>query len=99
MKKLNITKEQYSGSEYQKKYGNLKFVSESRRGNLYKTDKGRILKFVTEAREYVDDNSIEADSAKVTRRTTRIIAIFFICVSPIVFKCKENTHFEIRNWD
>ena len=64
MKKLNITKEQYSGSEYQKKYGNLKFVSESRRGNLYKTDKGRILKFVTEAREYVDDNSIEADSAE-----------------------------------
>ena len=64
MKKLNITKEQYSGSEYQKKYGNLKFVSESRRGNLYKTDKGRILKFVTEAREYVDDNSIEADTAE-----------------------------------
>jgi hypothetical protein len=32
MKKLNITKEQYAGSEYQKKYGNLKFVSESRRG-------------------------------------------------------------------
>jgi len=64
MKKLNITKEQYSGSEYQKKYGSLKFVSESSRGNLYKTDKGRILKFVAETREYVDDNSIEADSAE-----------------------------------
>ena len=64
MKKLNITKEQYSGSEYAKKYGKLKFVSESRHGNLYKTEKGRILKFVTEAREYVDDSSIEADTAE-----------------------------------
>lgn len=64
MKKLNITKEQYSSSEYAKKYGKLKFVSESSQGNLYKTEKGRILKFVTEAREYVDDSSIEADTAE-----------------------------------
>lgn len=64
MKKLNITKEQYSSSEYAKKYGKLKFVSESSHGNLYKTEKGRILKFVTEAREYVDDSSIEADTAE-----------------------------------
>lgn len=64
MKKLNITKEQYSGSEYAKRYGNLKFMSESSRGNLYKTDKGKILKFVTEAREYVNDVSIDKDSVE-----------------------------------
>ena len=63
MKKLNITKEQYRESEYAKKYGNLKYVSESSTGRLFKTDKGQILKFVAEAREYIDDNSIEADSA------------------------------------
>lgn len=63
MKKLNITKEQYKESEYAKKYGNLKYVSESSTGRLFKTDKGQILKFVAEAREYVDDDSIEVDSA------------------------------------
>lgn len=64
MKKLNITKEQYKESEYAKKYGNLKYVSESSTGRLFKTDKGQILKFVAEAREYVDDNSIESDTAE-----------------------------------
>lgn len=64
MKKLNITKEQYKESEYAKKYGNLKYVSESSTGRLFKTDKGQILKFVAEAREYVDDNSIEPDTAE-----------------------------------
>ena len=64
MKKLNITKEQYANSEYAKKYGNLKFVSESSRGNLYKTDKGRILKFVAEAREYINDSSIDIDTVE-----------------------------------
>lgn len=64
MKKLNITKEQYASSEYAKKYGNLKFVSESSRGNLYKTDKGRILKFVAEAREYINDSSIDLDTVE-----------------------------------
>ena len=63
MKKLNITKEQYKESEYAKKYGNLKYVSESSTGRLFKTDKGQILKFVAETREYVDDDSIEVDSA------------------------------------
>lgn len=42
MKKLNITKKQYAESKYfNKKYGALKFVSES--GKLYKTDKGVVL--------------------------------------------------------
>jgi hypothetical protein len=44
MKKLNITKERFEKSRYfQKKYGTLKYVSES--GNLYKTSKGKIMKF------------------------------------------------------
>ena len=51
MKKLNITKESFDKSRYLKhKYGNLKFVSES--GKLFKTDTGKILKFVRESVEY-----------------------------------------------
>lgn len=42
MKKLNITKKQYDESKYfTKKYGSIKFVSES--GKMYKTDKGVVL--------------------------------------------------------
>lgn len=42
MKKLNITKKQYDESKYfNKKYGSIKFVSES--GKSYKTDKGVVL--------------------------------------------------------
>jgi hypothetical protein len=44
MKKLNITKERFEKSRYfQKKYGKLKYVSES--GKLFKTSKGKVLKF------------------------------------------------------
>ena len=44
MKKLPITKEAFEKSRYFKnKYGKLEYVSES--GKLFKTDKGRILKF------------------------------------------------------
>lgn len=44
MKKLRITKEHFEKSKYfTKKYGNLKFVSES--GRVFKTDKGYIIKF------------------------------------------------------
>ena len=44
MNKLNITKEQFNRSRYfQKKYGTLEYVSES--GKVYKTSKGRVLKF------------------------------------------------------
>ena len=44
MKKLNITKERFEKSRYfQKKYGTLKYVSES--GKLFKTNKGKTLKF------------------------------------------------------
>ena len=44
MKKLNITKEQFNRSRYFKnKYGKLEYVSES--GKLFKTSKGKLLKF------------------------------------------------------
>lgn len=44
MKKLNITKEQFNHSKYlQRKYGRLEYVSES--GKLFKTNKGKVLKF------------------------------------------------------
>ena len=44
MKKLNITKEQFEKSKYFKnKYGKLEYVSES--GKVFKTNKGKILKF------------------------------------------------------
>jgi hypothetical protein len=44
MKKLNITKEQFNRSRYFKnKYGELEYVSES--GNVFKTNKGKVLKF------------------------------------------------------
>lgn len=63
MKKLIITKERYQKSKYlQEKYGKLKFISES--GNVYKTDKNTVLELVTEAKEYIDDDSIDAESAE-----------------------------------
>ena len=44
MKKLPITKETFEKSKYfQKKYGKLEYVSES--GKVFKTNKGKILKF------------------------------------------------------
>ena len=53
MRKLNITKERFEKSNYfKRKYGKLEYVSES--GNLYKTNKGKVLKFVNES-PYYDD--------------------------------------------
>ena len=44
MKKLNITKEHFENSRYfTKKYGTLEYVSES--GKVFKTSKGKLLKF------------------------------------------------------
>ena len=44
MKKLNITKEAFEKSKYfTRKYGKLEYVSES--GKLFKTNKGKVLKF------------------------------------------------------
>ena len=48
MKKLNITKEHFEKSRYfTKKYGTLEYVSES--GKVFKTNKGKLLKFVKES--------------------------------------------------
>ena len=45
MKKLNITKKHFNESKYfQDKYGKLEYVSES--GEIYKTSKGQVIKFV-----------------------------------------------------
>lgn len=58
MKKLNITKKQYEESKYfNKKYGSLKFVSES--GKLFKTDKGVVL-----ALEGTENQPAEGDDAQ-----------------------------------
>ena len=58
MKKLNITKKQYEESKYfNKKYGSLKFVSES--GKLFKTDKGVVL-----ALEGTENQPAEGDGAQ-----------------------------------
>lgn len=54
MKKLNITKEQFNRSRYFKnKYGKLEYVSES--GRLFKTNKGKVLKFKESFEGYEDD--------------------------------------------
>ena len=60
MKKLNITKKQYDESKYfTKKYGAIKFVSES--GKHYKTDKGVVL--ALEGTETQDPNAQGAEGA------------------------------------
>ena len=51
MKKLNITKEAFEKSNYFKnKYGKLEYVSES--GKLFKTNKGKILKFKESTKKF-----------------------------------------------
>ena len=75
MKKLNVTKERFEKSRYFRlKYGKLKYVSESE--NVFRTDKGHVLRFVKEAREYVNDDSIEPDTAEE----------FIIFEDPEIFK-------------
>lgn len=58
MRKLNITKERYEKSRYfNKKYGKLEYVSES--GDVYKTDKGKVLKFIKENNGIYEANAID----------------------------------------
>ena len=60
MKKLNITKKQFSESKYfTTKYGKLEYVSES--GKFYKTSKGNVLRF---NEEYEFDESYIGDMVK-----------------------------------
>lgn len=65
MKKLNITKKKFNESRYfQTKYGKLEYVSES--GKLYKTTKGKVLKFnegVEQPPVEESHNDIENDPA------------------------------------
>lgn len=64
MKKLNITKEQFNRSRYFKnKYGKLEYVSES--GKLFKTSKGKVLKFNESGGN--DESSIIADMNAVRK--------------------------------
>ena len=57
MKKLNITKEQFNRSNYfQRKYGKLEYVSES--GRLFKTSKGKVLKFTESYEDEYDDENM-----------------------------------------
>ena len=69
MKKLNITKEHFEKSRYfTKKYGTLEYVSES--GKVYKTNKGKILKFNEGYRidpDKDEDDAIESPLGKVKR--------------------------------
>lgn len=63
MKKLNITKKQYDESKYfNRKYGSLKYVSES--GKLYKTSKGVVLALESDEPE---DEKRDGEEVEVTR--------------------------------
>ena len=65
MKTLDITKERFNKSRYfQKKYGALKFMSES--GNLYKTEKGMVLKFLKEGSDSPDFGGKPINQVKPT---------------------------------
>lgn len=62
MKKLPITRKQFTESKYfQKKYGKLEYVSES--GKFFKTDKGRILKFMEETTYGLSNDELEKELA------------------------------------
>ena len=62
MKKLNITKDKFTESKYfQTKYGKLEYVSES--GNVYKTSKGHVLKFVNESESVDEELKVKAMAA------------------------------------
>ena len=66
MKKLPITKEAFERSTYFKnKYGKLEYVSES--GKVFKTNKGKILKFTKESMENGDKLKVEMLCKKLER--------------------------------
>ena len=59
MKKLNITQAAFEKSKYFKnKYGELEYVSES--GKVFKTSKGKLLKF-KESNELVNEDAVDED--------------------------------------
>lgn len=107
MEKLNITKEQFNRSRYfQRKYGELEYVSES--GKLFKTNKGKVLMF----KEYTDgyegiyghpaDGAWDADrqsaqaqqikSGVILRRTSRTYDLWLIETVEGGLRLKENIY-------
>ena len=72
MKKLNITKKQFSESKYfTTKYGKLEYVSES--GKFYKTDKGNVLKFVKESKNLLNEGSGEFCTVEIKGLMFKVI--------------------------
>lgn len=72
MKKLNITKKQYEESKYfNKKYGALKFVSES--GKFFKTDKGVVLALEGTETQGADAQGAEGDEGQKTDESIKDI--------------------------
>lgn len=75
MKKLNITKKQYDESKYfNRKYGSLKYVSES--GKLYKTSKGVVLALESDEPEDEkrDDEEVEVTRGALTEILKDVVA-------------------------
>ena len=71
MKKLPITKEAFEKSKYfQNKYGKLEYVSES--GKLFKTDKGKIMKF-KESISSEEDPDLDEDSIGMMEDITNVV--------------------------
>lgn len=71
MKKLPITKESFEKSKYfTNKYGKLEYVSES--GKLFKTNKGKILKF-KESISSEEDPDLDEDSVGMMEDITNVV--------------------------
>ena len=78
MKKLNITKERFEKSRYfQRKYGKLEYVSES--GNLYKTNKGKVLKFNESLDGGTDGYVATAKESKDSIENKSWFLAFYMC--------------------
>lgn len=86
MKKLNITKEAFEKSKYfNKKYGKLEYVSES--GKLFKTEKGKILKF-KEATKKANESAMPLKGYQETETLAK--------VNDLVSKAYANLYNELK---
>ena len=75
MNKLNITKDKFTESKYfQTKYGKLEYVSES--GNIYKTSKGHILKFVNESESEYKETANEIKMLLKSKTSARGVSVY-----------------------
>lgn len=110
MNKLNITKERFEKSRYfQRKYGKLEYVSES--GKLYKTNKGKILKFKESIKDiapgiqdwgttvYIEDLGAELDWKEVFGFVKADCRLYPLLEEDIGVKpYEEPSDRQIRNW-